>query len=215
MEYLHGEQIMDDRTPSRKGTPPPLKTKKTVTDRSNLSPQHIQLLIESARSVGRCGLRDSTLILMTYRHALRVGEVISLTWNQISLENNQLQVKRLKGGSPSIHKMQTDEMSWLMQLRQRKPNSDIVFVSERNGSLTRRAVHNIIARAAKTAGIPFHVHPYMLRHARGYELGAEGLSVKDIQEYLGHRNVQHSIGYASDLNARVDAEDYAVSDLQS
>jgi type 1 fimbriae regulatory protein FimB/type 1 fimbriae regulatory protein FimE len=132
---------------------------------------------------------------MTYRHALRVGEVIRLRWEQLALEERRLQVTRLKKGTPSTHTLSNDEVDALFQLRQEKPGSEFVFVSERNGPLTRRAVHTVIARAAKVAGIPFAVHPFMLRHARGYQLGAKGVSLRTIQSYLGHKNVQHTIAY--------------------
>jgi hypothetical protein len=36
--------------------------------------------------------------------------------------------------------------------------------------MTRRAVHHVVAEAAKAAGIEFPVHPQMLRHAIGYYL---------------------------------------------
>lgn len=40
-------------------------------------------MVSAAQKVGRHGLRDSTLILMAYRHGLRVSELVALKWEQI------------------------------------------------------------------------------------------------------------------------------------
>jgi len=56
----------------------------------------------------------------------------------------------------------------------------------------------MIARAG--AGLPFPVHPHMLRHACGYKLANEGHDTRAIQMYLGHSNIQHTTRY-TDLAA--------------
>jgi type 1 fimbriae regulatory protein FimB/type 1 fimbriae regulatory protein FimE len=168
--------------------------------RRYLAPDEIKLLIEAAKQVGRHSDRDSTLILMCYRHALRVGELIALRWDQLSLEEGRFRVERIKNGNPSIHRLNDDEIAALLKLRKKNPHSEIVFFSERNGALTRRSVHSIIARAAKIAEIPFPVHTFMLRHSKGYQLGAKGVEIKAIQAYFGHRNIQHTVGYTAAQN---------------
>jgi site-specific recombinase XerD len=45
------------------------------------------------------------------------------------------------------------------------------------------------------AGIPFPVHPHMLRHACGYYLASKGQDTRAIQAYLGHKNIQHTVRY--------------------
>jgi integrase len=50
-----------------------------------LSPAEVERLIEAAQGVGRHGHRDATMILIAYRHALRVSELISLRWDQVDL----------------------------------------------------------------------------------------------------------------------------------
>ena len=51
--------------------------------REHLFPQEVAAMVTAAKRVGRHGLRDSTLILMAYRHGLRVSELVSLRWSQI------------------------------------------------------------------------------------------------------------------------------------
>lgn len=44
-------------------------------------------------------------------------------------------------------------------------------------------------------GFPFYIHAHMLRHAAGYRLAGDGHDTRSIQDYLGHRNIQHTVRY--------------------
>ena len=59
--------------------------------------------MHAARSTGRHGLRDATMILMAFRHGLRVSELVSLRWSHVDLKQGLLYVFRLKNGSASHH----------------------------------------------------------------------------------------------------------------
>jgi type 1 fimbriae regulatory protein FimE len=49
---------------------------------------------------------------------------------------------------------------------------------------------------AKDSGpAPFPVHPHMLRHACGFKLANDGHDTRAIQEWIGHRNIQHTTRY--------------------
>jgi len=52
------------------------------------------------------------------------------------------------------------------------------------------------------AGLPLHAHPHMLRHACGYALADQGADTRLIQDYLGHRNIQHTVRYTASNPAR-------------
>ena len=75
------------------------------------------------------------------------------------------------------------------------PDSSYVFSSERKGPLTDSSVRKIVARAGQRAGLPFPVHPHMLRHACGYKLANDGHDTRSIQHYLGHKNITHTVRY--------------------
>ena len=53
--------------------------------REYLTPDEVERLMRAARSVGRHRHRDAALILIGYRHGLRVSELVSLRWDQIDL----------------------------------------------------------------------------------------------------------------------------------
>jgi type 1 fimbriae regulatory protein FimE len=83
----------------------------------------------------------------------------------------------------------------LRRLQREDASSTYVFVSERKAPLTPHTVRKIVARAGRQAGIAFPIHPHMLRHSTGYKLANDGQDTRAIQQYLGHRNIQHTTRY--------------------
>jgi len=160
-----------------------------------MAEKEVETLMESAASVGRHGTRDAALILVAYRHGLRVSELVSLHWDQLDLRQGLLHVTRRKHGIASVHPLRGPELRALRRLLRDYPETAYVFVSERKAPLTADAVRKIVGRAGREAGIEFPVHPHMLRHATGYKLANDGQDTRAIQHYLGHRNIQHTTRY--------------------
>jgi len=163
--------------------------------REFLTPTEVEDLIDSAEKLGRHGHRDSTIILISYRHGLRVSELISLRWDQFDFSQGLFHVRRLKNGNPSTHPLHGPELRALRKLQRDYPNSPYVFCSELNGPLTASSIRKIIARAGMAAKIGLPIHPHMLRHAAGYKLANDGQDTRAIQQYLGHRNITHTVRY--------------------
>lgn len=159
-------------------------------------PAEAEQLREAAKEVGRHGFRDWLLIMLAYRHGLRVGEIVAFKWDQVDFKNSKLYVNRLGKGDASVHFVEGDELRALRKLRRDYPDSPFLFVSERGGPISARTVHAMIARAGREAGLSFSVHPHMLRHARGYQLASKGFDTRVIQAYLGHKNIQHTATYS-------------------
>ncbi len=175
--------------------PPRRLPNKARRSREHLSEKEVGALLESAKKSGRHGHRDATLILLAYRHALRVSELVALRWDQIDLSQGLLHVSRAKNGTPSTHPLRGPEIRALRRLQRMYPDTPYVFVTERKGPLTTSTVRKIIARAGELAGLGFPVHPHMLRHACGFKLANDGHDTRAIQHYLGHKNIQHTVKY--------------------
>ena len=189
-------QSVTDTSPSivNGKVPPRRLPNKARRSREHLSEKEVSALLDAAKKKGRHGHRDATLILLAYRHALRVSELVALRWDQIDLSQGLLHVNRAKNGTPSTHPLRGPEIRALRRL-QRDYSGPYVFVTERKGPLTTSAVRKIIARAGERARIGFPVHPHMLRHACGFKLANDGHDTRAIQHYLGHKNIQHTVRY--------------------
>ena len=75
-------------------------------------------------------------------------------------------------------------------------HSNFLFLSERRQPLSRFTVCVLIQKCAAVAGLDeLAIHPHMLRHACGYDLANRGNDTRLIQDYLGHKNIQHTVRY--------------------
>jgi len=167
----------------------------TVRTRDYLTQREISKLMDAARSGSRYGHRDSTMILIAYRHGLRASELCDLQWSQVDFNAGTLRVRRRKQGSPGTHPLQGDEMRALRRLQRGR----FVFLTERDGPMTPKAFHALFARIGQRAELPFPVHPHMLRHTCGYLLANKGHEIRSLQAYLGHKNIQHTVRYYTEM----------------
>jgi type 1 fimbriae regulatory protein FimE len=180
---------------SGKVRPPTRRTNRETRTREFLAPDEIDRLLEAVGAGTRYGARDRTLLLLMYRHGLRVSEAITLRWDQVDLKAGHLYVQRLKNGVPSTHPLRGPELRALKQLRRDWPGSPYLFISERGGPMTASNVRKMVTRAGVQAKFAFPVHPHMLRHACGFKLANEGHDTRSLQHYLGHKNIAHTVRY--------------------
>ena len=176
-------------------TPPPKQLNAARRSREHLTPAEIDRLITAAQRLGRHGHRDATMILLAYRHGLRVSELVVLRREQVDLRQGLLHVRRRKNGLPSTHPLRGPELRALHKVLRDNADSPYVFVSERRAPMTAATFRKLVARAGEAAGLGMPIHPHMLRHSTGFKLANDGQDTRAIQLYLGHRNIQHTVLY--------------------
>lgn len=192
---LHHPKRKTRNIQNGKVVPPRRVTNRSLRTREHLTPEEVEKLIAAAGHLGRHGHRDTTLILIAFRHALRVSELVALRWDQVDLKQGLLHVNRLKNGVPSTHPLRGPELRALRRLQREAEGSPYIFTTERGGPMTTSAVRKLVTRAGEEAELGFPVHPHMLRHAAGYKLANDGHDTRAIQHYLGHKNIQHTVRY--------------------
>ena len=173
--------------------------------RKHLTATEVGRLIAAVKG-SRNEARDRCLLLLMFRHGLRVSEACGMTLSHVNLENRILHVGRLKNGLSTTHPLRSEELrsikAWLKRREAMAADSDVLFLSERRQPLNRRTVWSLVRFYGKLAGLGVDVHPHMLRHACGFALADQGADTRLIQDYLGHRNIQHTVLYTATNPAR-------------
>lgn len=151
-------------------------------------------LVDATKTT-RYPIRNALLLLMMYRHGLRVSEAINIRVSDIKVERSRMWVRRLKQGLSGEHPIAPDEMATLrLYMKERTAGSPWLFLSERGEPMTRFNVNYIVRQAAIKAGLN-HIHPHMLRHGCGYYMAENDMSLRATQVYLGHRNPKNTAHY--------------------
>ena len=159
-----------------------------------LSDSEIKIFLEASKKT-RYPKRNYLLLLMMYRHGLRVSEVIALKKTDINLKDSRVWINRLKGGLSTEHPISGDELRAIKRyLNSREDNLPWLFVNERGVPLTRQAVSYIVKVVGGKADIE-NIHPHTLRHSCGFYLSNMGYDLRLIQDYLGHRDPKHTAQY--------------------
>ena len=179
------------------GTVPPKRVPNHERrSREHLTGSEVEELMRAAKARGRYGHRDATMILLAYRHGLRVSELVALRWDQLDLKEGMLHVSRIKKGTASVHPLRGPEIRALRRLEREGPTGGAyVFLTERGGPMTPAGFRKMLSRAGEESTLGFPAHPHMLRHGCGFKLANDGHDTRAIQHYLGHKNIQHTVRY--------------------
>ncbi|HEY2534687.1 MAG TPA: tyrosine-type recombinase/integrase [Xanthobacteraceae bacterium] len=164
-----------------------------------LTPDQVEALVKAARS-NRYGQRDALMISLAWHHGLRASELIGLRWSAIDWKRADIAVTRLKNGKDARQPLDGNDLRALRALYRDRTSEEWVFMSER-GPFTRDGFAKMLKAAADRAGVE-NVHPHALRHACGHALAMKGRDTKLIQDYLGHRNIQHTSLYTDGVSTK-------------
>ena len=161
----------------------------------HLRPSDINRLLDATRESPN-GIRDYTLVLLTYRHGLHAFEAVRLQRDEVNLREARILVRRAKG-SVDIQPLTADELLAVQDyLALRDDSLPWLFLSERGKQMARRSVNCIIGEAGTRAGLGC-VRPCMLRYACGQALATKGLDLGVIQDWLGERHPTRSTRFAA------------------
>ncbi|EBW1603214.1 tyrosine-type recombinase/integrase [Salmonella enterica subsp. enterica] len=174
--------------------------------RKFLTPEEVSLLLDAALN-GANPERNHCLILMAFLHGFRASEVLRLRLSDIDLHGRRIHVSRLKNSFSTVHPLIPREIRSLRAwLRVRKKiadtGNDWLFISRSGRPLSRQQFYYLLADTCKKTELSVCAHPHMLRHACGYALADNGADTRLIQDYLGHRNIRHTVIYTASNAAR-------------
>lgn len=169
-----------------------------------LTKNEVKTLLDKAKSQSP---RNYALLLLCYRHGLRVSEGVDITIENIDLEAGNIRCERKKGSISNWQQLTKDEVKAIKVWLRKRPKCDspYLFVSARKKPLSRMQFFNIFRQLAQQVGLPpKKSHPHILKHSIATHLSAAGLQVQAIQMRLGHKNIQNTMVYTKISNPYVD-----------
>ena len=178
-----------------------MKNNSEIKKRNFLTQNEIESLLNAANS-GPHAARNYCLTLLCFIHGFRASEICRLRISDIDLRSKCIYIHRLKKGFSTTHPLINKEIQALkrwLDIRDEYPQStsEWLFLSRKGNPLSRQQFYQIISASGDQAGLPLEIHPHMLRHSCGFALANMGIDTRLIQDYLGHRNIRHTVWYTA------------------
>ncbi|ENZ8430784.1 tyrosine-type DNA invertase [Klebsiella aerogenes] len=178
-----------------------MKNNSEIKKRNFLTQNEIESLLNAANS-GPHAARNYCLTLLCFIHGFRASEICRLRISDIDLRSKCIYIHRLKKGFSTTHPLLNKEIQALkrwLDIRDEYPQSasEWLFLSRKGNPLSRQQFYQIISASGDQAGLPLEIHPHMLRHSCGFALANMGIDTRLIQDYLGHRNIRHTVWYTA------------------
>lgn len=146
----------------------------------------------------RYRLRNKAIIYLAQYCALRVSEITNMKVEQINLEKREVYCIRGKNGNNNTLKIIDDNVyniikNYMYYRDMLDIRSEFVFTSQKADSISRKTIDKFMKLYGKLADLPTDkCHFHVLRHTRAIELAEMGFDTKEIQFWLGHKNINNT-----------------------
>lgn len=167
--------------------------------------KQIDKLLSAPNTETIIGLRDKAILETLFSTGLRVAELVSLNVEQFKItpETKDLELVVIgKGNRPRPIYFSERAIEWLRKyLLTRKDKEKALFINYKgpraaSKRLTARSVENIVKKYARLSGVPIFTTPHTLRHSFATDLLMQGVGLREVQEFLGHKNIGTTQIYA-------------------
>jgi len=144
---------------------------------------------------------------------LRIAELVALNREQFANLKNKLDLELGiigKGNHPRTVYFSERALMWIKKyLSTRQDNEKALFIHYRarkdasDNRLTSRSIERLIKKYAVLAGVPITTTPHTLRHSYATDLLTQGVDIRTVQEFLGHKSIMTTQIYTHITNKRL------------
>jgi len=154
-------------------------------------------LLEAPEVETPLGLRDKAILELLYGTGIRVGELVGLTLDRISLDKKSIMVwgkgakeRLLPMGRAACQALAVYLQNGRPRLLATGSSEKRLFLNYRGGALTDRSVRRILDRYIQKVGTNLQgVTPHTLRHTFATHLLNAGADLRTVQQLLGHESI--------------------------
>lgn len=151
--------------------------------------------IKSSKS--KYALRDYCIFRIAYRCALRASEIGLLKLSYYNSQQGELYCQRLKNSQNNTIRLDDETKRALNKYIREYESKNTLFMSQEQRPISRQMLDLLIRKYCRKAGIAdrskWHFHT--LKHSIAVHLAESGLDIKELQHYLGHKNVNSTMVY--------------------
>jgi site-specific recombinase XerD len=184
-------------------TPPPTHKDQTFPTEI-LTGDEVRTLLYTPSSRAPTGLRNRALIAVMYGAGVRLAEALALRPSDVDLDAASIRVLHGKGDKARTVGIDDGALlhvvRWIETRKALGIKGKVLLCTLDGGVLSPRYVRAMLARAAAKAGIDKRVHPHGLRHTHAAELESSGFTVSEIQQQLGHTNLNTTAVYLNHIS---------------
>lgn len=185
-----------------------------------LTPSELSSLLTHVRSKS---IRDYAIIQTAVSHALRISEVGKLQLSDFDADNRRIKIRRVKNGPIGIQYLLSDDTLKALKnwVSIRGKATGPLFASRRSKlgqgketpeqGITKRTLHTVFKDYAIAAKLPEDKqHFHVLRHTCAVNMVDKEIPMRNIADWMGHRNINSTMVYArvSDMARNATAEKF-------
>lgn len=162
-----------------------------------LTPQEARKIVEAPDTATLDGYRDRAILEVLYSTGIRKKEILALTVDDVSLDDEVAIIRNGKGGKDRVVPLSRHACRFLeTYLKSIRPEmlrglqTRTLFVSTRQGyTLGTHSLGTLIDKYARQAGIKRKVTPHLWRHTCATHLLKNNANLRHVQELMGHRSL--------------------------
>jgi integrase len=148
--------------------------------------------------------RDRAIFRLAYHAGLRASEVGMLDLRDYQPRTDRIYIHRLKGSNSGEHHLCREEakaLKALLKIRGTTPGA--IFQSNRRRGISRKQLDVLMKHYGRLAMLPAKLcHFHVLKHSCATHLLSRGFGVEQVQDWIGHANIQNTMIYAKISNSR-------------
>lgn len=177
-----------------------------------LNLEQIEKLLLAPNTSTKTGLRDRAILETLFSTGLRVAELANLNREQLKIKPNtkDLEISVIGKGERirTVYFSERAVEALRRYLQNRDDQEKALFINYKGPKnaprrLSPRSVENIVKRYAILAGLPLATTPHVLRHSFATDLLTQGVDLRLVQEFLGHKNIATTQIYAHVTSPRL------------
>lgn len=156
--------------------------------------------------------RNKAMLELIYGAGLRVSELVSLTLNQIDLENGLIRImgkgrkeREIPIGEYGVYYLKL-YLEYRGMLIKNHRQEDALFLNNHGKQITRQGFFKILKQLLLDKGLNPDVSPHTLRHSFATHLLSHGADLRSIQEMLGHSDISTTKIYTHVSDEKVEAD---------